>query len=253
MPKTPEYRRIADALRARIEDGTYPPDSRMPSLSQVEDEWRVSQETSTKAYRWLVQEGYVIPVVGKGHYARGVPLVRDARRWYRRGDGSPFRAEQRAAGRAGDWDCESEESTADDRTARRLGIEPGSPVMFSRYTFKVNDRPANLSRSWEPLSLTGGTPVHWPERGVAYGRGVLDRMAMIGIECNRAEESCSARRATDEEALLLRVAPRSPVLVIQRTFFYRDAHGQERAAETADVIYPSGFTAIYDVPVRDAE
>jgi hypothetical protein len=52
-----------------------------------------------------------------------------------------------------------------------------------------------LSVSWEPLELTSGTPVMLPEEGPHAGRGVVERMAVIGQQITSAEEVVSARPA----------------------------------------------------------
>ena len=102
-----------------------------------------------------------------------------------------------------------------------------------------------LSVSWEPLELTGGTPVMLPEEGPHAGRGVVERMAVIGQRITSAEEVVSARPALAAEADRLKIRPGGTVLTITRTY-----HTGERAVETADIVIPvERYALVYEIPV----
>lgn len=60
----------------------------------------------------------------------------------------------------GTWETSSEARTpAPENVARRLGIESGNPTVRTAYEFLADGKPAQLSVSWEPLAITGGTPI----------------------------------------------------------------------------------------------
>jgi DNA-binding FadR family transcriptional regulator len=63
-------RRLADALRAEIRDGTYPPGARMPSYRQLRDVHHVAQNTAQAAIRLLAAEGLVEIRPARGAYVR---------------------------------------------------------------------------------------------------------------------------------------------------------------------------------------
>ena len=63
-------RRLADALRAEIANGTYPPGSRMPSYRQLRDLHHVAQNTAQAAVRLLAAEGLVDIRPARGAYVR---------------------------------------------------------------------------------------------------------------------------------------------------------------------------------------
>jgi DNA-binding GntR family transcriptional regulator len=46
--------------------------------------------------------------------------------------------------------------------AEQLHIEQGDPVMRTSYRFFADNEPVMLSTSFEPLAITGGTPVEQP-------------------------------------------------------------------------------------------
>jgi GntR family transcriptional regulator len=64
----PPSRQIANLLREAIADGTYPPDSQLPSRLQLAAEHGVSQDTAGKALRILKDEGLIFTVPGYGTF-----------------------------------------------------------------------------------------------------------------------------------------------------------------------------------------
>ncbi|MGA5084106.1 GntR family transcriptional regulator [Streptomyces pseudogriseolus] len=64
----PRWRQIADVLRARIEDGTYAPDTRVPSLVQITAEFGVASATAQKALRALREQGWTYTEQGLGSF-----------------------------------------------------------------------------------------------------------------------------------------------------------------------------------------
>jgi len=67
---TPLYVQIADIIAGRIADGTYPPNSRVPSAAQIREEFGVSARTAEAALNRLKERGLVVASVGKGTYVR---------------------------------------------------------------------------------------------------------------------------------------------------------------------------------------
>ncbi|GHD37653.1 hypothetical protein GCM10007147_45820 [Nocardiopsis kunsanensis] len=66
----PMYRQIADRIAARIEDGTYRPNSRMPSETELCKTYGVSRRTARAAYAILLDRGLVVTSQGKGTYVK---------------------------------------------------------------------------------------------------------------------------------------------------------------------------------------
>jgi DNA-binding FadR family transcriptional regulator len=64
-------RRLADAIRAGIESGAYPPGSRLPSYRQLRDEHGVALNTSSAAIRLLAADGLVEIRPARGAWVRG--------------------------------------------------------------------------------------------------------------------------------------------------------------------------------------
>jgi DNA-binding GntR family transcriptional regulator len=64
----PPWRQVADDLRRRIESGEFPPGSPMPSLSALEEQYKVSRTTARKAVGALRDAGLVESVRGWGTF-----------------------------------------------------------------------------------------------------------------------------------------------------------------------------------------
>jgi DNA-binding GntR family transcriptional regulator len=116
--------------------------------------------------------------------------------------------------------------------------------MRTRYVFTADEQPIQVSTSWEPLALTGGTPVERPEDGAAVG--VVARMDVIGVRISECVEKVTARSAHPYEIDALRLPLRGAyVLVVERTYLADD-----RPVETADIVFPGDrYELLYRFPV----
>jgi DNA-binding GntR family transcriptional regulator len=245
---TPAYLRIAADLRASILSGRLAPDAKLPSETQLMTQYGVSRTVTKWAVSVLKGEGLVEGRRGSGTYVRSVRrLVRYTHGREQRsvsGPTSPFERDAAKGGQEGTWRYHSAHDEADVDTARRLGVEPGAPVMSTRYVFLGDGEPIQLSHSREPLAITGGTPVEWPEAGSTVG--VVSRMDAIGVHVDQSVERVTARPATRGEAQELKLPARAPlVFVIERTYY---AGGLP--VETADIVIPvDRYELVYRIPV----
>ncbi|MEU5836494.1 GntR family transcriptional regulator [Streptomyces diacarni] len=244
----PAYLRVASDLRKKISDGSLPPHARLPSQARIREEYGVSDTVALEARKVLMAEGLVEGRSGSGTYVREVPSARRvARTGYRTMEECTlFRQEQSDERVRGTWESRSEREDASHETAERLFVEPGDKVMRTRYVFQVEGEPVMLSTSWEPLALTGRTPVMLPEEGPLGGRGVVERMAAIDLVVDNVTEEVTSRPGRAEEMAELGGVPGHAVLVVARTYF-----AGKRAVETADVVVPADrFKLAYHLPVR---
>ncbi|WP_236240135.1 GntR family transcriptional regulator [Streptomyces sp. CC228A] len=245
----PAYLRVASDLRQKIVNGSLPPHTRLPSQARIREEYGVSDTVALEARKVLMAEGLVEGRSGSGTYVKERPVPRRiARSGYRPAVGSvnPFRQEQAADGARGTWESSSEQQGAGPAVADRLGIAVGDPVMRTRYVFRDGGEAMMLSVSWEPLALTGRTPVMLPEEGPLGGCGVVERMAAIDVVVDNVTEEVGARPGLAEELLVLGGVPGHVVMVVERTYF---ASG--RPVETADIVIPADrYRVAYHLPVR---
>ncbi|WP_405892428.1 winged helix-turn-helix domain-containing protein [Streptomyces sp. NBC_01527] len=66
----PLWRQIAAVIISRIEDGTYPAGSRVPSALEISTEFGVVNATASKAMRHVREAGYTRGEVGLGTFVR---------------------------------------------------------------------------------------------------------------------------------------------------------------------------------------
>ncbi|MER5374050.1 GntR family transcriptional regulator [Streptomyces sp. NPDC002553] len=244
----PAYLRVAGDLRKKIVDGSLPPHTRLPSQARIRQEYGVSDTVALEARKVLMAEGLVEGRSGSGTYVREQPVPRRiARSGYRPASGAtPFRQEQSEGYARGTWESSSEQTEASRAVAERLGIQPGDRVMCTKYVFREAGEAMMLSTSWEPLALTGRTPVMLPEEGPLGGMGVVERMRAIDVIVDNVAEEVGARPGLADELLALGGVPGHAVLVVQRTYY---ASG--RPVETADVVIPADrYRVAYHLPVR---
>jgi DNA-binding GntR family transcriptional regulator len=243
----PGYQRIADDLRRAIIDGQLAPGAKLPSRHELAATYSVSDRVAVEAVRLLVAEGFAVTRPGAGSYVRARPdVIRMTRQWYTDPPGtSPFATSMTAIGKTGTWQSSSQREPMTPAIAARLAAAPGDAAMRTRYTFLADGDPVMLSTSWEPLALTGGTPVLLPEDGPHAGQGVIARMAVIGQHITRAEEAVTARPVLADEASRLYIPLGTAVLAIARTYATDD-----RPVETADIVIPAErWALVYKVPV----
>ncbi|MDH6612900.1 GntR family transcriptional regulator [Streptomyces sp. SAI-135] len=236
-PPPPKHEVVANDLRLRLDNGEWAVGERLPSRARLAEEYEVGANVVQKAQERLIAEGRLQGRAGSGTFVTELRgrrrMIRSRHREHR--GGSPFRADMAELGRTGTWEAHSEARTpAPHPIAQRLGIEPGDPCVRTKYEFLADGRPAQLSVSWEPMAITGNTPILLPEMGPLAGKGVVERMRSIGVDIVTALEVPHPARATQEQANLLGIGRGDLVLVIERTYY----DGDGRAVETADITVP---------------
>jgi len=251
----PVYLRVLDDLRHRISSGLLEPGARVPSRNAIIARYGVGETAAKHALAVLAAEGLIEARPGSGSYVRRAPVTRYLEHGRLGHPGSPFGLAgpvPAGTGPAGD-----EAGPRPDRAheagrvspppavARRLGLRPGSLTMRTRYVLCAGGTTVQLALSWEPVSLTAGTPVAVPEEGPLAGPGVIERMKAIGIIVDQVTEDISVRPALRAEAAALGLAPGAPVLLVERSHL---AGG--RAVETADIVVAAdGHRLRYRIPV----
>ncbi|MEV8595027.1 winged helix-turn-helix domain-containing protein [Streptomyces sp. NPDC052012] len=67
-PDIPRWRQVAAVIRSRIEDGTYAPRTRVPSVIQIIAEFGVASATAQKVNQNLKKEGLIYTEPGLGSF-----------------------------------------------------------------------------------------------------------------------------------------------------------------------------------------
>ncbi|MEU8132437.1 GntR family transcriptional regulator [Streptodolium elevatio] len=239
-----QYRQFADRIRQRILAGEWKPGSALPPPEELAREGGCDLAVVEVALRELAVEGIVEGRMGAGVYFTGLTR-RAVTRVMQPGGGSVAPAFE--DGRATAYTHETTTVTADRHVAQRLAVDIGADVMRTTYECTSGGRPYALITSWEPLHLTGGTPIVFPEEGPHAGKGVLARFAAIGLPAIRVNEDLVPRGVTTDEARLLNVARSALVTVVERTVF-----GAEHPLEAADTVLPAGVVQPHYITRPDA-
>ncbi|MFG2354884.1 GntR family transcriptional regulator [Streptomyces sp. NPDC048521] len=72
-PDIPRWRQVAEVIRGRIEDGTYPPRTRVPSVMQIIAEFGIATATAQKVLQNLRREGLIYTEPGLGSFVAKRP------------------------------------------------------------------------------------------------------------------------------------------------------------------------------------
>lgn len=218
------------------------------SEREICGQWKVTTITARQALEVLRAEGLVFGVRGKGTFVRKPqPLRRVApQRYWRPHTAATYEHEAQAADRSVTTDHTVTAVRAPADVADRLGLSVDARVQQITYLIRMDDQPICSSVCWEPLSITGGTPIQNPQTGPHAGAGIVPRFDAIGVHVDRVREVLTIRMPDPEEAVTLEIPPGVPVVQIQQTF---TADGQ--ALQTADIVYPADrYTLEYDMEIR---
>ncbi|GAA1026773.1 hypothetical protein GCM10009557_05670 [Virgisporangium ochraceum] len=135
MVETPrsQYAQIASELRARIDDGRYPPGSSLPSETRLAEEFGVTRVTINKALTLLRTSGDVKVRRGADTRVRSLPrITREA--------GQPDGLESRYR--------EIGQVSAPPAVASTLRLGEGSPVLVRRMLMLAGGEPVQISDSY---------------------------------------------------------------------------------------------------------
>jgi DNA-binding GntR family transcriptional regulator len=258
-PTDPVYLRVLADLRAQIRDGVLPPGARVPSRNAIIARYGVGETAAKHALQVLAAEGLIEARAGSGSYVRRIPAERLLEHDRLHFPGSPFGlgpmtdpGNGNEPGQHGGeavrlaWEHHTERIQAPASMARRLRLEPGDDrVMRTRYLLTADSSPVQLATSFEPMAITAGTPVLLPEQGQFAGRGVIARMAVIGIQVDQVTEEIAVRPSLAAEAAALDIALGAPVLSIERAHLAGD-----RVVEVGDIVIPADqYRLRYRIPV----
>jgi GntR family transcriptional regulator len=244
----PVYQQVADELRQRILDGAVTPGDQMPSETELMNEFGISRTTARLTYGVLRAEGLIDSLRGRGVFVRDRRTAsRVASERYRRTlerlrtEGqqlrpfeTSFTRDQRIGWNEYRLDKEFHEVPATTDVAELLELEPETLVLARHFVFFAEDQPQQMSVSYLPLDIVGGTPVADPANEPWPG-GTIAQLDTLGLTVSRIEESVRARMPTPDERRTLHIAQGVPVMTVTRRMLAED-----RPVEAAvDIVMPA--------------
>jgi GntR family transcriptional regulator len=249
----PIYKQIADALRQRLDGGEYGAGDKLPSESELMQQFGASRATVRKAFDVLMSEGRVESRRGVGVFVRIPPsalfVLRDVNRLKRKTWGTdelssrlrPFEADAEKSG--GPFRQEIRqlaEVSAPPDVARHLDIDEGDTVFVRRRRILLDGRPAHLGDSYLPLDIAMGA---LRERDTGPG-GTYARMEDAGHRLSHFDEQLTFRMPTSTERRALRLGHGVPVVDLVRI-----AHTRTRPLECfVAVMAGDRYRFAYEIP-----
>ncbi len=224
----PKYAQLVQTLQRRIEAGTYPPGSLLPSENQFIQEFGVSRPTVVAALRMLREQGWIDSQQGKGRFVRGRPALASAEQ-PRPGQAYLIAPESASQGEI----IEAAAITAPNRIASLLGLAPKSKAFLRRRLVSRDGEPTEMVSLWVPVELSQGTDLTSAE---PLAQGLREHLqSRKGVRFDHVVERITARMPTTDEAKGLGMPKNTPLLAVYGAV--RDASGA--ALAVVEVLLPA--------------
>jgi GntR family transcriptional regulator len=144
----PLYQQIKDALRGGILDGKYPPHSRMPSESELQEMFEVSRITIRQALGDLQKEGLIFKVHGKGSFVSQPKTVQNITSLQGFAEGMASEGHE-IVNRVVSFNFVA----ADAEVAAKLGLDEGARVAEIHRVRLLNREPTSYEITFLPEAL----------------------------------------------------------------------------------------------------
>ncbi|MFI0737918.1 GntR family transcriptional regulator [Streptomyces sp. NPDC021100] len=241
------YQAIVDELRHRIRSGTYRIGERLPSEEALAAAFDVGRPTLRDALEVLQAEGLLKRRHGSGTYVtRPRPPIR-----YSPGDHTE--QADTAAQRVVRTTLSATNIKASAELSVLLGVSPGSSVAKYRYLNREGETPHSVAHVYVPQSVAYRDLREIQVVRSPWGEDVRQLLVKAGVQVEASAQRLTARLATTEEANLLQITIRTPVLSIERVS--TDATG--RVVEAAHLVLrgersEAMFTTLVPIPDEEA-
>jgi GntR family transcriptional regulator len=209
----PLYSQVRERLRERISDGTYGPQSRLPSESEIGALLKVSRITVRQALGDLQKEGVIVKVPGKGTFVALSRPSQDLARLEGFGE-----AMSRKGHRIVNRVVKHALVEASPLVAAQLRIAPGAPVTEIRRVRWLDREPVSFEITYLPPAI--GERLRGEDLA---GRDIfLILEADYGITLGHADIQIGAVGADIVPAKALHVEPGAALLRIERLTWTAD-------------------------------
>jgi GntR family transcriptional regulator len=205
-PPLPRHAAIAQELREAIRSGEYPPGSPLPSEARLSERFKVSRGTVRHALATLRVEGLIVggrgrmPIVRRSGMAQSFDQLVSFTMWARQLGRTPSARTLELARRP-----------ADPESAEQLALAPGTPVFQYKRLRLLDGEPVMIERT-TMIEAVGRLLLDCDlDGGSVYGQ-----LAARGIEFSEADQTIAAIAAGGDDAALLGIGRRSPLLEVRR-------------------------------------
>ena len=211
---TPLYVQLMEELETSIRNGVYKPGDKIMTEAEMAKEYGVSLITVRKAVGSLMEKGLVVRKQGKGTFVTKPKYSRNMKKL----QSFTEMCEQMGV-KPGAQVLENRLIMADKKVADRLGIEPGSNVVYISRLRLADGEPVQVEKSYFPLKYA-----FLPEEDLNNGSMFECLKEKAGAKVASSEKMIELCRATAEEAALMDVKKGDYLLFVKSTAY--DENGE---------------------------
>ena len=211
---TPLYVQLMEELETSIRNGVYKPGDKIMTEAEMAKEYGVSLITVRKAVGSLMEKGLVVRKQGKGTFVTKPKYSRNMKKL----QSFTEMCEQMGV-KPGAQVLENRLIRADKKVADRLGIEPGSNVVYISRLRLADGEPVQVEKSYFPLKYA-----FLLEEDLNNGSMFECLKEKAGAKVASSEKMIELCRATAEEAALMDVKKGDYLLFVKSTAY--DENGE---------------------------
>ena len=211
---TPLYVQLMEELETSIRNGVYKPGDKIMTEAEMAKEYGVSLITVRKAVGSLREKGLVVRKQGKGTFVTKPKYSRNMKKL----QSFTEMCEQMGV-KPGAQVLENRLIMADKKVADRLGIEPGSNVVYISRLRLADGEPVQVEKSYFPLKYA-----FLLEEDLNNGSMFECLKEKAGAKVASSEKMIELCRATAEEAALMDVKKGDYLLFVKSTAY--DENGE---------------------------
>ena len=211
---TPLYVQLMEELETSIRNGVYKPGDKIITEAEMAKEYGVSLITVRKAVGSLMEKGLVVRKQGKGTFVTKPKYSRNMKKL----QSFTEMCEQMGV-KPGAQVLENRLIMADKKVADRLGIEPGSNVVYISRLRLADGEPVQVEKSYFPLKYA-----FLLEEDLNNGSMFECLKEKAGAKVASSEKMIELCRATAEEAALMDVKKGDYLLFVKSTAY--DENGE---------------------------
>ena len=211
---TPLYVQLMEELETSIRNGVYKPGDKIMTEAEMSKEYGVSLITVRKAVGSLMEKGLVVRKQGKGTFVTKPKYSRNMKKL----QSFTEMCEQMGV-KPGAQVLENRLIMADKKVADRLGIEPGSNVVYISRLRLADGEPVQVEKSYFPLKYA-----FLLEEDLNNGSMFECLKEKAGAKVASSEKMIELCRATAEEAALMDVKKGDYLLFVKSTAY--DENGE---------------------------
>jgi GntR family transcriptional regulator len=236
---TPMYFQIQAQLLKLIQIGRLAPGAMVPGEEELTRIFGVSRMTARQALQGLTTQGYAYRQKGRGTFVSQPKVEKDIAHLL------GFSAEMRAQGRKSSSRVLAFETVAAPlEVSARLEIEAHAMAFHLRRVRSVERVPVAIEEVWLAQEQFPGL------KKINFARKSLydTLQEKYGVRIGAANEVIEARLANKQEAALLKISPRSSLLVISRTLLSVEG----KPVETGHSLYRADrYRAVLHIPAQN--